>query len=84
MAIAKLKPDAEIKPVLELPQVQKETYQGIVADNNNVPHAALVAYIDGMPWTVDYYGQLLGKHNDLREIDPGQNAAFHNTRKPKL
>ena len=25
MAIAKLKPDAEIKPVLELPQVQKET-----------------------------------------------------------
>ena len=83
MAIAKLKPDAEIKPVLELPQVQKETYQGIVADNNNVPHAALVAYIDGMPWTVDYYGQLLGKHNDLREIDPGQNAAFQQYQKTK-
>lgn len=81
MAIAKLNPDVVPNKVLELPSAQKETYLGIVADNNDTATASLVAYLDGMPWSVDYYGQLMGKHNDLRELDPGQNASFQQYQK---
>jgi len=81
MPIASRKPDAEIPVIPNLPQTHKETYQGIVADQNNTPVNALVAYLEGSPWTVDYYGQLKGLHNDLRELDPGQKAAFQQYQK---
>jgi hypothetical protein len=83
MPIAKLKPDvtAPIPFAPELAAAQKETYLGIVADNNDTPTNSLVAYLDGMPWSVTYYSQLLGKHNDLQELDPGQNAAFQQYQK---
>lgn len=81
MPIVKLTPEAD--PVVELytPAVQKETYLGIAADNDKTPIHALEAYLEGMPWTVQYYSQLIGKHNDLREVDPGQNAAFQQYQK---
>lgn len=76
MPIANLDPIAEVPVTPVLPETEKTTYLGIVADSNKELTGALVAYLDGMPWSVDYFGQLLGKHNDLRSLDPGQNAAF--------
>lgn len=76
MSIAKRKPVAEIPQQPAPAIVEKSTAQGIVVDQNDTPLESLVAYLDGMPWTTDFYRQLHGEHNDLREIDPGQNAAF--------
>lgn len=75
MAIAKFKPDADPKLHIHATEVPKENYKGIVADNNNIPVVTLQAYIDGMPWVVSYFKQLLGEHNDLRPLDIGGHAA---------
>ena len=55
-----------------LPQVQAEGYRGVVYDDKHKPLVTLMAYISGAPWSVNYYAQVVGEHNDLREIDPGQ------------
>lgn len=75
MGIAKLKPEADPNLRAHNTEVPKETYKGIVADNSNTPVVSLQAYLDGMPWTVSYFKQLLGEHNDLRPLDVGGNAA---------
>ena len=81
MPILQLNPIAEIAPQPEPVQVKKSDYQGIVADVQQRPVSQMLAYLEGMPWSVDYYGQMLGKHSDLRDLDPGQNAAFQQYRK---
>lgn len=81
MPIATRRPDAPADVVPVSPKTAPETFLGIVADNNNTPTKALVAYVDGMPWTVSYYSQLKGLHNDLRELDPNQDAAFQQYQK---
>lgn len=76
MAIAKRRPDVEPKVEALTPDVEEQTYLGIVHENENLQVTSMLAYIDGMPWTVQYYSQLIGMHNDLRELDSGQDAAF--------
>ncbi len=77
MPIATKKP--LVPPVVvqtEVPKIQPAGYKGIVYDDNNKPLLTLLAYITGASWTVDYYGQVVGEHNDLREVDPGQPGTF--------
>ena len=77
MAIASRKPtQAPVTPTPQLPKVQPDKYQGIVYDDNNVPLLSLISYVTGSPWSVNYYAQLVGEHNDLREIDPGQSGVY--------
>lgn len=71
MAIAKHKPVVKVAPP-ELPKAQPDNYKSIVYDDKEVPLSSLLAYSDGMPWTVTYYSQVLSKHNDLRPIDTAQ------------
>ena len=75
MGIAKLKPEADPNLRIHTTEVPRESYKGIVADNSNTPAVTLQAYIDGMPWVVSYFKQLLGEHNDLRPLDTGGHAA---------
>lgn len=77
MGIIKPKPVNELPVYTPPPSVvdQSAAYKSIAVDNSKTPVQSLVAYLEGMPWTVDYFNQLIGKHNDLREVDPGQNAA---------
>lgn len=75
MPIAELKPTAPTIPQPDPVEAQKETYLGIAADNQETPIEEMVAYLEGMPWAVDYYRQLLGKHSNLQELDPGMNAS---------
>lgn len=81
MPIAKLTPDAVVDKKPVEPIVEKSTYQGIVVDHNDTPVESLVAYLDGMPWTVDYYSQMLGQHSDLHELDVGQTPAMQQYQK---
>lgn len=82
MSIAKRKPTAEV-PVntSALPQVQPAPYKGVVYDDKNTPLVSLIAYISGAPWSVNYYSQVVGEHNDLREIDPGQSGVYQQYKK---
>lgn len=76
MGIATYKPtsEPEIKP--ELPQVEPANYKSVIYDDNNIPLQSLIAFVEGAPWTVNYYAQVLSKHNDLRDNDPGQSAVY--------
>lgn len=69
MAIASFKPTTDFKPDLKLPEAQPNNYKGLTYDNNQTPVVSLLAYIDGAPWSVDYFTQILGEHNDLKELD---------------
>ena len=46
-------------------------YKGVVEDTLIKPVESLLSYISGYPWTVTYYRQLLGEHNNVRELDVG-------------
>ena len=76
MPIAKLKLDVPAPVVLNLPITAPAPYKGIVADNAYTPLESLITFIDGSVWTVNYYAQVIGSHNDLREQDIGQNAVY--------
>lgn len=84
MAIAKKKPDVVVDksplPVGEMLK-EKNIYKTATADSAVTPPESLVLYMEGMPWSVTYYSQLIDKHDDIREIDLGQNAALQQYRK---
>lgn len=54
-----------------------DTFKGVVVNEMQTPIAGMKAYLDGMPWQLKaYYRQLLGLHNDLRDLDPVDNIAY--------
>jgi hypothetical protein len=72
MPIAQLKPDAQPPVVLNEPIIESTNYCSTIVDNQNVPLAALLSYVEGAPWTVDYYRQVITSQSDLKEQDLGQ------------
>lgn len=73
MPIASHKPaeNADI-PKDNIPKIEPSGYKSIVINDDDIPLLSLLAYITGSPWTVNYYSQVISKHNDLREVDTGQ------------
>lgn len=81
MAVASRKPDSAPSVVPNVPQIQPKDYKSVVYSDDNVPETSLIAYIDGAPWTVNYYSQVVSRDNDLREIDPTQPATYQQYQK---
>lgn len=83
MAIATLKPNA--KPNNTQPEPitgEPKTYKSVVYDDmHNVPVSSLLAYIDGYPWYVDYYGQITSEHSELKEVDAALPSIYQPYRK---
>ena len=75
MGIAKRNPTAVV-PEVEPAKAFPDNYESIIYDDNRIPLHALLAHAEGAPWTVDYYRQVVNKHNDLREADPGQSSIY--------
>lgn len=71
MAIARLKPDAEALPQVTTPEAIKEpnksTFTSLLPETK--VHS-LLKYVEGYPWTVHYYGQILNEYNTLENFDP--------------
>lgn len=72
MAIASHKPSSTPNATPSVPRVEPQNYKSVIYSDDNIPLSSLIAYISGAPYTCDYYKQVVGEHNDLREIDPGQ------------
>lgn len=73
MALLKLNPDS---PVVDnhttLPQVLSEENKSVFT--TLFPEAkagSLLKHVEGYPWTVNYYGQMVNDANTLEHIDPG-------------
>ncbi len=70
MAIVRVRPDAVIEN-LNNPVVDEKLYTpAFEMDEPNSVMQGLLQYVEGYPWSVNYYGQLLGKNNDLKDFDP--------------
>jgi len=76
MPIASRKPTAEVVTKPQLPRIEPENYKSIVYDDAHKPLHSLIAYIEGAPWTVDYYSQVVNEHNDLRDVDSAQPGTY--------
>ena len=51
-------------------------YRHSIVDSRVTPSSALLTYIEGMSWYVDYYSQVLGGDEELSEFQPGQIAPY--------
>ena len=76
MPVASFKPDINPNIIAEKPKINTKDYKGIVTDNKQTPLISLIAYIEGMPWQVTYYQQIIGEHNDLKELDASQSSIY--------
>lgn len=72
MAIASFKPDAPSPLLPNVPSIEPKPYESILIDGKKEPLINLIAYVEGAPWTVNYYSQIVSKHNDLKDLDTGQ------------
>ena len=76
MPVINYKPSSKPRVEPELPKIEPENYQSIVTNTNVTPIPSLLAYIEGGPWSVTYYSQVLNKHNDIREVDSSQPGMY--------
>ncbi len=76
MPIATLKPTVDTLEDTQQPispvNIEPPSYRGIVINSQDTPLTSLIAYTEGSPWAVTYYSQVLGAHNDIREVDVSQ------------
>lgn len=73
MALVKLNPDSPaVNNQKTLPQVLGEENKSVFT--TLFPEAkasSLLKYVEGYPWTVNYYGQMVNDANTLEHVDPG-------------
>lgn len=71
MGIVKLQPDSPVVSQTTTPSTIEEPNKSIFTAL--VPESkitSLLKYVEGFPWTIDYYGQLLNVNNTLENFDP--------------
>ncbi len=76
MALVKLQPDSPaVDNTKTLPEVLREENKSVFT--TLFPEAKgdlLLKFVEGYPWTVNYYGQLVNDANTLEHVDPGTPA----------
>ncbi|EKD89670.1 MAG: hypothetical protein ACD_33C00011G0002 [uncultured bacterium] len=71
MAIVKLQPDVNLLIKTTLPEAITEPNKSIFT--SLVPETritSLLKYVEGFPWSINYYGQILNTNNTLENYDP--------------
>lgn len=71
MAIVKLQPDAQPPIVTTSPEAIQEPNKSIFT--TLIPESkitSLLKYVEGFPWNVNYYGQIVNTNNTLENFDP--------------
>lgn len=76
MGVSGHKPVGDRPVETVLPQAKPDDYRVALADDRVNNLRGMMAYIDGAPWTVDLYNQILDKHNDLKAFDPSQQVPY--------
>ena len=76
MALVKLQPSSPLLSVADtLPEVlskpNESTFTSLYPESKV---GSLLKYVEGYPWTVHYYGQILNRSNSLTHVDPSITA----------
>lgn len=71
MGIVKLQPDAvpatQVTTPVEIQAPAKSIFTALVPESKI---ASLLKYVEGYPWTVNFYGQILNTNNTVENFDP--------------
>ena len=71
MAIVRLKPDVEIKADTTIPTVTPNSHRSNFTELVPVSRIeSLLKYVEGYPWTVDYFGIIRSDGNTIEHFDP--------------
>lgn len=54
--------------------------QSNVVDTRYQPHKSLLAYVEGASWQVNYYSQILGRDDEVSDLQLNQQAAYQQYR----
>lgn len=81
MPIVQKKPTAapDYKPLI--PKIEPERNKSVIVDTKYTPRSSLLKYIEGAPWTINYYSQYHDKDNATYSQDPGQRKIYQQYRK---
>ena len=81
MPIVQKQPTAapEIKP--HIPKIEPVQNKSVIIDTRYTPRSSLLKYVEGAPWTVNYYSQYHDRDNAMYAQDPGQQPLYQQYRK---
>lgn len=69
-----------VKLIPDTPRIYKEEYRGVTVDTRYVPQKSLVTWVEGSPWTVNYYSQILGADNQVAGQQTGLDPVYQQYR----
>lgn len=65
------------------PKIQPKKYEGITIDTSYAPSSALLTWIEGSNWTVDYFSQVLGASSEPTPLALDREPAYQQYKRIK-
>lgn len=82
MALFNETPDEPVTPPSPItPKIESKFFDGITVDTSYVPSSALLTWIEGSNWRVEYFSQVLGADNEPTPLDIHREAAYQQYRR---
>ena len=70
-------------PATVNPRIQHHKFEGITVDTSYTPSSALLTWVEGSNWTVDYFSQVLGGDNEPTAQDVNREPIYQQYRRLK-
>lgn len=77
------KVDTEEAPEAVSPRLEATTFDGITVDTQYTPSSALLTWVEGSNWTVDYFSQVLGKDSEPAPQDINRDPIYQQYKRIK-
>lgn len=76
-------PSTPAPPPTVKPKIEPKTFDGITVDTKYTPSSALLTWVEGSNWTVDYFSQVLGADNEPTAQDLHREPIYQQYRRLK-
>lgn len=76
-------PAAPPPPAAVTPKIQTPKFDGITIDTSYIPSSALLTWVEGSNWTVDYFSQVLGRDSEPTPLALDREPAYQQYKRIK-
>lgn len=76
MPLVGTKPDTPLFPIDTPPQITKPEFRGIAIDTEVIPETALITHVQGSPYSVTYFRQVLSEDSGLSGTGAGITTSY--------
>jgi len=84
MALFNDKPaEEEVTPTAVKPRIDPKSFDGITVDTEYTPSSALLTWVEGSNWTVDYFSQVLGSDSEPTPQDINRDPIYQQYKRIK-